>query len=92
MPPGAPGYDDRGRHSGTGRSPRLQGCTPAWMQVVEPRLEQAAEEGAAGIIISRPAFPGSRRPPWAGLGEENPVFCKIETRRDARLGADHGFF
>ena len=22
---------------------RLQGCTPAWMQVVEPRLEQAAE-------------------------------------------------
>ena len=22
---------------------RLHGCTPAWMQVVEPRLEQAAE-------------------------------------------------
>ena len=22
---------------------RLQGCTPAWMQVVELRLEQAAE-------------------------------------------------
>ena len=22
---------------------RLQGCTPAWMQVVEPRREQAAE-------------------------------------------------
>ena len=22
---------------------RLQGCTPVWMQVVEPRLEQAAE-------------------------------------------------
>ena len=30
-------------HSGEGRNPRLQGCTPAWMQVVEPRLEQAAE-------------------------------------------------
>ena len=25
---------------------RLQGCTPAWMQVVEPRLEQAAEESS----------------------------------------------
>ena len=46
------------RHSGEGRNPRLQGCTPAWMQVVErrleqaaevvePRLEQAAEEGEA---------------------------------------------
>ena len=27
---------------------RLQGCTPAWMQVVEPRLEQAAEESSKG--------------------------------------------
>ena len=26
---------------------RLQGCTPAWMQVVERRREQAAEESSA---------------------------------------------
>ena len=40
---------------------RLHGCTPAWMQVVEPRLEQAAEvverrreqaaEESSGFII-----------------------------------------
>ena len=38
---------------------RLQGCTPAWMQVVEPRLEQAAEvverrlEQAAEVVEPR---------------------------------------
>ena len=31
------------RHSSESWNPRLQGCTPAWMQVVERRLEQAAE-------------------------------------------------
>ena len=31
------------RHSSEGWNPRLQGCTPAWTQAVEPRLEQAAE-------------------------------------------------
>ena len=29
---------------------RLQGCTPAWMQVVEPRLEQAAEESSREVV------------------------------------------
>ena len=36
-------HSDPCRHSSEGRNPRLQGCTPAWMQVVERRLEQAAE-------------------------------------------------
>ena len=32
------------------------------------------------------------RPPQAGLGEENPVFCKIEIRRNALPVAARGFF
>ena len=59
------------RHSGEGRNPRLQGCTPAWMQVVEPRLEQAAEvverrweqaaeEGWAGMLDGLRFLPACR--------------------------------
>ena len=51
---------------------RLQGCTPAWMQVVEPRLEQAAEvveprleqvaEESSGL--DKPFPPGGNDQAW----------------------------
>ena len=45
---------------------RLQGCTPAWMQAVEPGLEQAAEgveprqEQAAEVVERRLPAPCGR--------------------------------
>ena len=54
---------------------RLHGCTPAWMQVVEPRLEQAAEaverrrEQTAEVV--EPCL--ERRP-------RNPVIYAIHAR------------
>ena len=48
------------------RNPRLHGCTPAWMQVVEPRLpacllRQAGQEEAAEIVPIPLLWRGARQ-------------------------------
>ena len=47
------------RHSSESWNPRLQGCAPAWMQMVERRREQTA-----GVVESRLEHAAGRRPGW----------------------------
>ena len=53
------------RHSSESWNPRLQECTPAWMQVVKRRLEQAAE--VAERCLAQAAEEGDDGVPQATL-------------------------
>ena len=47
--------------------------TPAWMQVVEPRLEQAAEESRAGMLGDVQAASVCARPDGMGVWIVTPA-------------------